>query len=61
MQKVFENKHGTPIQIFVDRDPEAFMLILSYLRNKNIFEFQNEREALIFKLEAEYWGIELPK
>lgn len=48
--------------IFVDRDPEPFLLMISFLRNDcQIPEIKDENLNQRFQLELKYWGIELPQ
>ena len=60
----FENDdHSERIEIYVHRDPWAFMSILSYLKQKrkgcfNLPKYDSKREMKTFIDEIDYWKIE---
>ena len=60
MENLFSGRQRlkTGKNIFINRDVDAFLSMISYLRNdQRIGKFNNEKEEDRFKLELDYWGI----
>lgn len=47
-------------KVFLDRDPEAFRLLLLWLRNDRVIKptFENMFQRTLFDQEVEYWKID---
>ena len=60
LEKMFSGRQRlkTGKNIFINRDVDAFLSMISYLRNdQRIGKFNTEKEEDRFKLELDYWGI----
>lgn len=45
-------------KLFIDRDPEAFKNLISFLRNNcQILPIDNKKEKFLFIEELKYWGL----
>ena len=63
LQKTFSGKHNLKAfngNVFLDRDPKIFDMVLNYLRydTNYIPKNVNEETKRLFDMEIQYWGIE---
>lgn len=59
---MFSGKHEIPKHngcIFIDREGEAFINMINFLRNDKIPHFRNTNEEIQFMEELEFWCIPL--
>eukprot|EP01022_Parablepharisma_sp_SALTPOND_P004910 TRINITY_DN121260_c0_g1_i1.p2 TRINITY_DN121260_c0_g1~~TRINITY_DN121260_c0_g1_i1.p2 ORF type:complete len:520 (+),score=32.50 TRINITY_DN121260_c0_g1_i1:1891-3450(+) len=59
---MFSGKHKLKThkgRVFIDRDGEAFCMVLSYLRNNKLPLFANKAQENLFYEELDYWQIPL--
>eukprot|EP00826_Nyctotherus_ovalis_P048143 TRINITY_DN5637_c0_g2_i7.p1 TRINITY_DN5637_c0_g2~~TRINITY_DN5637_c0_g2_i7.p1 ORF type:complete len:362 (-),score=82.97 TRINITY_DN5637_c0_g2_i7:48-1133(-) len=59
---MFNGKHKLKIlegRVFIDRDGDAFCMLLSYLRNNKLPLFESKAQENIFYEELNYWGVSL--
>ena len=63
LEAMFSGRHDDNLEtvngeIIIDRDPEAFKMMLQYLRNPDIVcDFQSKFKEDLFDKELNYWGI----
>ena len=60
LAKMFSGRHILPKindRIFIDRDGKTFLLLLSYLRNDKLPNFEDEKTKENFFEELDYWQI----
>lgn len=61
------DKHGKEVEkksikndfYFIDRDPQIFQYVISFLRNDKLPIFMASSDEILFYEELEYWGINL--
>lgn len=59
---MFNGKHKLKTlegRVFIDRDGDAFCMLLSYLRNNKLPLFESKAQENIFYEELDYWGVSL--